>query len=641
MCDVCSGFLNLLVSYESRLNGSNDSEHPVFLQKREVETVLSYVQTWPNRQCMCCYRDVKNFDRFNLVVQAIIYFTVYQLKNIGKLLAQNQLQASPSAASSGIQQDAGASPNEPETNTTGEIQGVKESKDVTLSPPVEQPVQLEEDTKAKEDDCAVGEKAEKTEGAEKLADKQPAAFNQQSSNSEAWTLLDVEKLLMLVSKVFLLNFPLYVAYKHGVHTRLDEVSAQEVQTLSIFCDLHDSEIPAFLLRNVSLFCNYAGFDVMMQCFEQPGLPVSTAHAITATASNIKLWINYRSIMQLFIPLRVKVLQYMCRLSDQDLRSPATKTMADFMWTAIKDPLDSQITFDTEGLALAFKYFTSSTLTMRLAGMTQINAHINIFNDICTSETVSEVEAVGLKLANWLTENQIISHLFGPNLHVEVIKQSHIVLNFLAVENQITEEHISLMWQAAQLKHCSKTIYDILPSLVKNLAPKPAAHLHTLLCRLDPREHTEQSIYIASALTKLIWMRDCSHQALIDMSKSTAGVPGAVGGNGGGGPFGEISTNRGDYNELPSSSENSVSVDGSNSEEEHPEEDSSDVDIPPNAPLAAASQKPVVESREGESDTGAPPCKQARHKNCCDEMDEGNKVDTTDIYDVHQRMKEKL
>uniref|UniRef100_A0A2M4DP68 Putative ubiquitin carboxyl-terminal hydrolase 34 n=1 Tax=Anopheles darlingi TaxID=43151 RepID=A0A2M4DP68_ANODA len=292
---------------------------------------------------------------------------------------------------------------------------------------------------------------------------------------------------MLVSKVFLLNFPLYVAYKHGVHTRLDEVSAQEVQTLSIFCDLHDSEIPAFLLRNVSLFCNYAGFDVMMQSFEQPGLPVSTAHAITATASNIKLWINYRSIMQLFIPLRVKVLQYMCRLSDQDLRSPATKTMADFMWTAIKDPLDSQITFDTEGLALAFKYFTSSTLTMRLAGMTQINAHINIFNDICTSETVSEVEAVGLKLANWLTENQIISHLFGPNLHVEVIKQSHIVLNFLAVENQITEEHISLMWQAAQLKHCSKTIYDILPSLVKNLAPKPAAHLHTLLCRLDPRE----------------------------------------------------------------------------------------------------------------------------------------------------------
>ncbi|XP_052863668.1 ubiquitin carboxyl-terminal hydrolase puf [Anopheles cruzii] len=644
MCDVCSGFLNLLVSYESRLNGNNDTEHPVFPQKREVETVLNYVQTWPNRQCMCCYRDVKNFERFNLVVQAIVYFTVYQLKNIRKLLAQNQLQAS--AASSATA--AAAIPSDPPVSTkdTGSegTENVANSSERTK--PTDAPVSAPEPPVNSEDRIkdgnhreseATGGPTEPTDDGAQESDKQvvatPTSSNQRAVD-EVWTLVDVEKLLILVSKVFLLNFPLYVAYKHGVHARLDEVSAQEVQTLSIFCDLHDSEIPAFLLRNVSLFCNYAGFDVMIQCFDQPGLPVSTAHAITATSSNIKLWINYRSIVQLFIPLRVKVLQYMCRLSDQDLRSPATKSMADFMWTAIKDPLDSQITFDTEGLALAFKYFTSSTLTMRLAGMAQINAHINMFNDICTSETVSEVEAVGLKLANWLTENQIISHLFGPNLHVEVIKQSHIVLNFLAVENQITEEHVSLMWQAAQLKHCSKTIYDILPSLVKNLAPKPAGHLYALLCRLDPKEHTEQSIYIASALTKLIWMRDCSRQTLIDMSKSVAGAG-----------FGsEIAANRGDYNELPSSSENSVSVDGSNSDEEHPEEDSSDVEVPPHA--AVTGHKPAAvllgpsDTREGESDTGAPPCKQARHKNCCDETDDGLKVEP-DIYDVHQRMKEKM
>jgi len=130
---------------------------------------------------------------------------------------------------------------------------------------------------------------------------------------------------------------------------------------------------------------------MKLCFEQNNLPVSTAHAITAAVSNLKLWLNYRSIIQHFVPLRIKVLQYMCKLADQDLRSQATKSMAgmniffmknllftkeilivyfnilDFMWAAIKDPLDSQISFDTEGLALAFKYFTSSTLTMRLAG----------------------------------------------------------------------------------------------------------------------------------------------------------------------------------------------------------------------------------------------------------------------------------
>lgn len=135
----------------------------------------------------------------------------------------------------------------------------------------------------------------------------------------------------------------------------------------MYCDLHDTEIPSFLLRNVNIFCNNGGFTAMMSCFEISALPVSTAHAITATISNLKLLLNYRSVVQLFVPLRIKVLQYMCKLSDQDLRSPATKSMADFMWAAIKDPLDTQVTFDTDGLALAFKYFTSTTLTMRLAG----------------------------------------------------------------------------------------------------------------------------------------------------------------------------------------------------------------------------------------------------------------------------------
>ncbi|KFB41316.1 hypothetical protein ZHAS_00008912 [Anopheles sinensis] len=655
MCDVCSGFLNLLVSYESRFNGGNDADQPVFLQKREIEIVLNYIQTWPNRQCMCCYRDVKNFDRFNLVVQGIVYFTVYQLKNIRKLLAQNQLQASPGSGQGTASQEtptpvstAGDSKGHEEGTAVKSTESKETRSDKTPSEAKDDHPRDAEGSRDEKNDGSASRPTSKKgkEGPE--ADKQPAAAsgNQPSFDGDIWTLLDVEKLLILVSKVFLLNFPLYVAYKHGVHARMDEVSPQEVQSLSLFCDLHDSEIPAFLLRNVSLFCNYAGFEAMMQCFDQPGLPVSTAHAITATSSNIKLWINYRSIVQLFIPLRVKVLQYMCRLSDQDLRSPATKSMADFMWTAIKDPLDSQITFDTEGLALAFKYFTSSTLTMRLAGMAQINAHINMFNDICTSETVSEVEAVGLKLASWLTENQIISHLFGPNLHVEVIKQSHIVLNFLAVENQITEEHITLMWQAAQLKHCSKTIYDILPSLVKNLAPKPATHLYTLLCRLDPREHTEQSIYIASALTKLIWMRDCSRQTLFDMSKAA------------GATINEIATGRGnDYNELPSSSENSVSVDGSNSEDEHPEDDSSDGEGPSamasgvggcrKPPSAGGPLGQLGPERRGggggggESDTGAPPCKQARHKNCCDETtDDSIKVEP-DIFNVHQRMKDKI
>lgn len=66
---------------------------------------------------------------------------------------------------------------------------------------------------------------------------------------------------------------------------------------------------------------------MYNCFDMPDLLVSTAHAITTVISNVKLWLNYRTIIKLFVPLRNKILQYMCKLEDQDLRSASTRTMA--------------------------------------------------------------------------------------------------------------------------------------------------------------------------------------------------------------------------------------------------------------------------------------------------------------------------
>ena len=63
---------------------------------------------------------------------------------------------------------------------------------------------------------------------------------------------------------------------------------------------------------------------------------------------------------------------MCRLSDQDLRMAGTRNMMDLMWAAVKEPIETHISFDREGLNLAFKYFTCSTLTIRLTGITQIN-----------------------------------------------------------------------------------------------------------------------------------------------------------------------------------------------------------------------------------------------------------------------------
>lgn len=110
-----------------------------------------------------------------------------------------------------------------------------------------------------------------------------------------------------------------------------------------------------------------------------------------------------------------VCRYLCKLSDQELRQSAARNMADLMWSTVKEPLDSTLCFDKESLDLAFKYFMSPTLTMRLAGLSQITVspglcfyferaprslmsrllrqnQLHTFNDVCNNESlVSDTE----------------------------------------------------------------------------------------------------------------------------------------------------------------------------------------------------------------------------------------------------------
>lgn len=50
------------------------------------------------------------------------------------------------------------------------------------------------------------------------------------NEEEEWSVEDKDRLLLFTSKIFLLNFPLYVAFKHSVHWKL-EVSLKSYSTL--------------------------------------------------------------------------------------------------------------------------------------------------------------------------------------------------------------------------------------------------------------------------------------------------------------------------------------------------------------------------------------------------------------------------
>ena len=198
-----------------------------------------------------------------------------------------------------------------------------------------------------------------------------------------------------MAKIFQIQFPLYTAYKHNTHPTIEDISAQESNILGAFCDMNDVEVPLHLLRYVCLFCGKNGLSLMKDCFEYgtpETLPFLIAHAFITVVSNIRIWLHIPAVMQHIIPFRTYVIRYLCKLSDQELRQTAARNMADLMWSTVKEPLDTALCFDKESLDLAFKYFMSPTLTMRLAGLSQITNQLHTFNDVCNNESlVSDTE----------------------------------------------------------------------------------------------------------------------------------------------------------------------------------------------------------------------------------------------------------
>lgn len=53
------------------------------------------------------------------------------------------------------------------------------------------------------------------------SEKKTESDKEDDKEKDIWTIEEKEKLLQFVTKVFLMNFPSYIAYKHIVHSSLE------------------------------------------------------------------------------------------------------------------------------------------------------------------------------------------------------------------------------------------------------------------------------------------------------------------------------------------------------------------------------------------------------------------------------------
>ena len=125
---------------------------------------------------------------------------------------------------------------------------------------------------------------EKKKNEKEEEDKEPP-----DPGEEEWSLEDTERLLTYMSRVFMLQFPLYLAAKQA-GSRLDDLSQAEATSLAVFLDVSGdvADIPLVLLRNVARFCRSGGLLAMTQAFRQEPSHLPPLHSARARLHSLQL-----------------------------------------------------------------------------------------------------------------------------------------------------------------------------------------------------------------------------------------------------------------------------------------------------------------------------------------------------------------
>ncbi|CAG2100837.1 unnamed protein product [Medioppia subpectinata] len=301
-------------------NGNNNTNN---------NNLKSNSQEMIGKHCICCYKDQRNYNRFNQLVQSIIQTTVNLLKVISLSL------------------DAGPDPShDADDHDCQHPSNCDNSLDISV---------CKSDSKQSTDDKSDDNHLVIT-GDENCIESNCKSFKDYFND---WTTEDRERLFHLASKAFHITFPLYVAQKHTVNSRGDSPSPKEVQSISAYCELTELDLPLYMLRNIVYFCDADGIGLFVECFAKgtPGrrLPLSLAHAMIAVIANLKPLINSNVIQQKLVSLRTFVIEYLCKVADKELRIMNNRTMFEFIWSVVKEHIDLRNgSADKEGLTLALK-----------------------------------------------------------------------------------------------------------------------------------------------------------------------------------------------------------------------------------------------------------------------------------------------
>ena len=194
---------------------------------------------------MCCYRDMRNFEKFNNIVQVMLNKAISFIQTLPKDCKDQQDEEKANSKQKEEGDKAKDTEKSDSCKTSKEVAANEKGSDsVGDQAPPDVDTKPSSKDKCDDKDKSVSDTNSRENKDSKENAKPPSPSKEEDEEEDEtedpWTLDEKDRLFNFVSKVFLMNFPLYVAYKHTVQTTLDELSQQEAAALNNYCELNVS-----------------------------------------------------------------------------------------------------------------------------------------------------------------------------------------------------------------------------------------------------------------------------------------------------------------------------------------------------------------------------------------------------------------
>jgi len=197
---------------------------------------------------MCCYKDFKNFERFNNLIQLVLHRAISFIESLPRDCQTSShnvrsLMSAEDMSSVGIKMPM--TPPTHDDDVDVDVMSVdaadgEDGGDVNVAkktPNDDDTISSERAHQSTSIPVPVAELTDDVTPGEPHADTGESTANNDTGDTEEWSLEEKERLFQFIGKVFTPSFPLYFAYKHCIHSSLEDLSKQDACALNNYCEL--------------------------------------------------------------------------------------------------------------------------------------------------------------------------------------------------------------------------------------------------------------------------------------------------------------------------------------------------------------------------------------------------------------------